>query len=717
MSPEHDQPNPEESRGYVPQVHLEPDQPDQPEQISLPDSDRIDTPEEAEHTELPESPEAVPQEPSPEAPEAPKQPEQPEAPAEPEEAEPPEEIDESEQPEEPAAPPPVPPITDESKPTDNEPPKPKKKKNKLFIALTSLFVVLALALVGGISYVYFVIKPYESYDKIMPNVYCAGINLGGMTKEEAKEAIEEALRSPSNSVQVILPDCSYTFRPNQEGVTLNADAVADRAYRYLRTDTTAYGMYRAYRSAKSTEYRLTAETELIYSQEDIQKQAEEISQETYIAPTDTTASYDEATHTVTMTLGTPGRIVEADTIIEAVDNAFATLDFSDITLDYDKVEIDTAAIRRLANQCAQEDSTNPVEPVVYANAENHTIDVTMGTPGYSLDPNALYHSAKELVDSGDYGTVTMELTQVLPTDVDITAAYHELACDPTEPYYANGDVQEGYDGYTLDWEMAVNEIMNTAWSDTVSIPMTAVPPQKTAAEIRAVLFRDQLSTFSTPHTANSGRTANLKLACSAINGTVINPGETFSFNGVVGERTAAKGYQKATVYVGSDSVEETGGGICQVASTIYDAALYADLEITQRAPHTFFVTYVNGGLDATVYWGSQDFCFRNNTEYPIRVDASVSGGYVNISIYGTKTNDNYVKLDYTRLATNPYSTVTEYDSSLPTGTTMEKTYPYTGYTYEAYQYVYSGDGTLLETNYLGKSTYKKRDRVIVVGTG
>ena len=191
--------------------------------------------------------------------------------------------------------------------------------------------------------------------------------------------------------------------------------------------------------------------------------------------------------------------------------------------------------------------------------------------------------------------------------------------------------------------------------------MTAVPPEKTADEIRAVLFRDQLSTFSSPHTANSGRTANLKLACSAINGTVINSGETFSFNGVVGERTAAKGYQKATVYVGSDSVEETGGGICQVASTVYDAALYADLEITERAPHTFFVTYVNGGLDATVYWGSQDFCFRNNTDYPIRVDAWVSGGYVNISIYGTKTNDNYVVLDYSKSPTTPYSTVTEYD--------------------------------------------------------
>ncbi len=689
MSQEHDQQNQEKPGGYVPQVHLESESVPEiaPEALPEPWQTDLKPPENREDIPVEALPEEPPEEPIP--------------------------------PEKPIAPPIIMPPSEEPEPEPepDEPPEPKKKKNKLLIALTCLFAVLALAIIGGVSYVYFVIKPYESYDKIMPNVYCAGINLGGMTKEEAKEAIEEALRSPSNSVKVILPDGSYTFQPEQEGVTLNADSVADRAYRYLRSDTSAYGMYRAYRSAKATEYRLSAETELVYSQEDIQKKAEEISEETYIAPTETTASYDETTHTVTLTLGTPGRMVEADTIAQAVDNAFATMDFSDITLDYDKVEIDTAAIRRLANQCAQEYGSEPVEPWVYADAEAHTIDVTMGTPGYTLDPNALYTAAKAKVESGEYGVVSQELTEVLPTDVDITNAYHELACDPTEPYYAYGDVQEGYDGYTLDWEMAIDEIVNTPWGEMVSIPMTAVHPERTADEIRAVLFRDQLSTFSSPHTANSGRTANLKLACSAINGTVINPGEIFSFNGVVGERTPAKGYQKATVYVGSDSVEQTGGGICQVASTVYDAALYADLEITERAPHTFFVTYVNGGLDATVYWGSQDFCFRNDTDYPIRVDAWVSSGYVTVSIYGTKTNDNYVVLDYSRLSTNPYGTVTEYDSSLPSGTTREKTYPYTGYTYEAYQYVYSGDGTLLETNYLGKSTYKKRDRVIVVGTG
>lgn len=187
---------------------------------------------------------------------------------------------------------------------------------------------------------------------------------------------------------------------------------------------------------------------------------------------------------------------------------------------------------------------------------------------------------------------------------------------------------------------------------------------------------------------------------------MINAGEVFSFNDVVGERTAAKGYRTATVYVGTESKEETGGGICQVASTIYDAALYAEMEITSRSEHTFFVTYVPGGLDATVYWGSLDFCFRNSTEYPIRINASVSGGYVHISIDGTKTNDHVVKLSSTQLSSTPYGTVYEYSSSLPSGSQRETVSPYTGYSYEAYQYIYDGSGNLLDTVYLGKSSYK-----------
>lgn len=589
--------------------------------------------------------------------------------------------------------------------------------HKLFVILTSIFLILACTFIGIILQVYLVIKPYDDYDYILPNVYCAGVDLSGMTRKEAQEAIEEALRNPSYTVTLKLPDCEYVFAPEQEGVTLNGAVIAQKAYEYLREDTSAYGMYKAYHEAKRNDYYLDAETDLIYSIEDIEAMAQTIYEETYIEATPSTAENDTENHTVTVNLGVPGRMIDPEDIVSAVDQAFADMIFEDITLDYEPVEIDLVALWELAKQAEKDYSFIPVDPTVTANYDAHTIDVIMGTPGYSLTANDLYLLAKENVTSGEYGSVTLQMTETRPVDVDIVPAYHELACDPVEPYYYYGEIIESSYGYTLDWEYAVNTILESTWGQSLSVDMTPIAPKKTAAEVRAVLFRDRMGSYSSPHTAIANRTHNLTLACQAINGTVINPGEVFSFNGVVGQRTAEKGYREATVYVGTESVGELGGGICQVASTIYNAALYADLEIVYRSPHIYYVTYVKGGLDATVYWGSLDFKFRNDTEYPIRINASVSGGYVHISIDGTKVNDNYVVLSSTRLSTTPYSVVTEYTSSLPAGVSKETVSPYTGYVYEAYQYVYAGDGTLLETNYLGKSRYEKRDQVISVGTG
>lgn len=590
------------------------------------------------------------------------------------------------------------------------------RERKLFIILSSVFLLLAIGCISLISYVYLVIKPFEDYGYILPNVYCAGVDLGGMTRKEAQEAIEEALRHPSYSVTLNLEDTSYEFCPAQEGITLNGAVIAEKAYNYMREDTSAYGMYKAYHAAKNSEYQLSAETDLEYSLSDIEAMAQTVQTETYIEATPSTASNDTENHTVSVTLGKPGRTIEPETIVAAVTEAFDNLIFDDITLPYEPVDIDYVALWDLVQESEKSYSYEPVDPVNTANPEEHTITVVMGTPGYSFKASDLYTLAKENAASGEYGTVTLDMTETLPVDVNVVEEYKTMACEPTEPYYYAGDIVEGSSGYDMDWDAAIAAVEAASWGETLVLPMTETPPEKTAAEVRAVLFRDELGSYSSPHTANSNRTTNLTLCCKAINGTVINPGEIFSFNGVVGERTAAKGYKEATVYVGTESVGQLGGGICQVASTIYDAALYADLEITDRTYHMFFVTYVKGGLDATVYWGSQDFCFRNDTEYPIRINASVSGGYVHISIDGTKTNNNYVVLSSTQLSSTPYSTVYENDSSMAAGTEKETVSPYTGYVYEAYQYVYAGDGTLLETNYLGKSVYAKRDRVVKVGT-
>ena len=147
-------------------------------------------------------------------------------------------------------------------------------------------------------------------------------------------------------------------------------------------------------------------------------------------------------------------------------------------------------------------------------------------------------------------------------------------------------------------------------------------------------FDATLSSCSTVSTADENRTINLLLACNAIDGTVLEPGETFSFNDVVGERTAEKGYREAAIY-GHEDDPVLGGGISQISSTLYAACFYADLEIVERQAHVFQPEWIPGGLDAAVYWGSVDFQFRNNTDHPIQISAYMSNSSVEIKLLTT----------------------------------------------------------------------------------
>jgi hypothetical protein len=298
-----------------------------------------------------------------------------------------------------------------------------------------------------------------------------------------------------------------------------------------------------------------------------------------------------------------------------------------------------------------------------------------------------------------------------------------MTTEPTDAKY-NPDTEEVEPevvGYTpsVDLDKANEQLAMAAAGETLVFTFDETQANITKEELEPMLFRDKLYSYGSVYdSSNSGRTTNLRLACEAIDGTVLQPGEIFSFNDVVGERTAEKGYKEATVYVSGDSVPALGGGICQVASTIYYCCMYADLDIVEREEHMFFVTYVPGGLDATVYWGSQDFQFKNSTDYPLRVDAYLSNGRVQIELWGTDVNDYTVEIDSNKIST------TNFESIVKEGTGTDQS-GYTGYVYEIVRRVYDANGNLIRTDTtadldnmggLGTSTYNKRDKVTYTGS-
>ena len=207
----------------------------------------------------------------------------------------------------------------------------------------------------------------------------------------------------------------------------------------------------------------------------------------------------------------------------------------------------------------------------------------------------------------------------------------------------------------------------------------------------------------------------MKLAGDQVNGTILNDGDIFDYNLVVGERTVERGFGEAATYVNGETVNTVGGGICQVSSTVYLASLLANLEIVERYAHRYYPGYITLGMDATVSWGGPEFRFKNNTGYPIRIDVSYANSQLTVSIYGTKTDDTYVKMTRDVLSTTSYETEYVETEDLPYGTQKQKQNGYVGYEVKSYRNIYSGDGKLLSSTLEAKSSYKSRNQIILVG--
>lgn len=386
-----------------------------------------------------------------------------------------------------------------------------------------------------------------------------------------------------------------------------------------------------------------------------------------------------------------------------------------LTLDF---TIHAGVVRETIRAAAQEIAAE--EGTASYTVEDGVLLFTPGELGVSLDTEKLYeaviaaYSQQTVEDFAfDYTEVSTALEQLTLLQEQINVAPQNARYDPVTT-----GIAEAVPGLALDMDAAARLLDAAEPGQTVRIPLVEVPAAIDRETLKANLFRESLGNCSSAYYANAARTNNLTLACQAINGTVIQPGEIFSFNEIVGERTAAKGYQTGTVYVGGVSAPEVGGGVCQVASSIYCAALYANLEIVERTEHMYLVSYVPYGMDATVYWGSVDFQFRNSTDYPIQVLANTNNGYVNISLMGTEVTGQSVQMDYLILASTPWEEVVVEDEEKPVGFyEVTSDTPYTGYRINTYRTVLDAAGNTISTTLEATSNYAVCNRIITIGAG
>ena len=511
------------------------------------------------------------------------------------------------------------------------------------VVLGVIVGVLVLAYVGLCAYA-------GSLDTFYPNYHINGIAVGGMTVEQASQALAAELPEqvmtlhcggnpvksgwPSDSLPpVTLGELGYTEE--------RCGAIAQRLFDQQKS----CGFFSQSSRFLSALFSSTGET---VSDEDMdasvfQEQVTRLARELALEPQDTTYSIGE--NSISITKAVNGRSVKEDALAEALIHAIRTYGTQGELIAY--------------------------------------ISFAHFNP-WNLTAQAIHDEVAAEMKNAGYDPETKSITpERLGAEFDVDAA--QKALDAAAP------------------------------GETVEIPATIEYPRVTAEQLKGVLFRDVLGEARTKVGGTAARISNVKLSASSINGYVMNTGDVFSYNGVVGKRTAANGYQPAPAYVKGETVDEIGGGICQTSSTLYLACLRGNLEITERHAHRYIPAYIAAGMDATVSWGGPDYKFTNDTDYPIKIVTSYEGGYLTVKVLGTNATGITAKMTNEKLSTTDFQVVYEDDPTLAPGTEKVKTTPYTGSKWKTYRNLYDANGKLISSTYEDTSDYKARNKVILKG--
>ena len=356
-----------------------------------------------------------------------------------------------------------------------------------------------------------------------------------------------------------------------------------------------------------------------------------------------------------------------------------------------------------------------IEPS-YSIEENKLI-ITRGKEGIVVKTEDLLTQVKELLKDihATENTIEIPVETRTPQNIDIDKIHNEVYKQAQDAYYTKDPftIYPEVEGIDFDVEKA-KEMIAAEVKDEYIIDLIITKPKITIDQIGTEAFPDQLSTFTTRYDASDkDRTTNLVLACQKLNGKVIMPGQTFSYNETLGPRTAAAGYKNAKIYESGQVVDGLGGGICQISSTLYNAALMSDMEIVERRNHQFVTSYVKAGRDATVVYGSTDFRFKNTRTYPVKIIASAKSGIATVSIFGIKEADR----DYTytfkteTVSTIPFTTKYVEDSSLASGKEVVKQKGANGLVTKTYMTKLL-NGKVVSTELLSKDTYSAMQKIV-----
>lgn len=345
--------------------------------------------------------------------------------------------------------------------------------------------------------------------------------------------------------------------------------------------------------------------------------------------------------------------------------------------------------------------------------------------------NAAFAAAR---DEGIWGSLTRRFVEREPIAVPLAVSYDAGTLEryltrivsptiarpgkPARMVLVAGKPQITPDrpGLTLDADAsasAVRDFLMAGSGDRVALITKTVPASVTVGDATGIV--SEIARFETHYSERGNRRKNLELACAKINGTIIKPGGVFSYNETVGPRVAEAGFKPAPVIVRGRMEPGIGGGICQVSSTLYNAAMLAGLAVVSRTHHAFPVHYVPPGRDATVAYGSIDLKLRNQSSTAIGVAADGSNGRVVVRLFGTPVPNRTIAIERTGIGSWAAPVKTVYDPSLPAGKTVTLDRGHAGHRVTVWR-VIKQDGRMVDRHILSRDVYRAFPRVVARGT-
>lgn len=570
-----------------------------------------------------------------------------------------------------------------------------RRSRAVLISVLAVVVVLLLAVFADLLI---------ANGKIHPGVTVGEVAVGGLTVPEASGEIASFVADRATaSVTVSAAEASWEVAASDIGFSVDATGLAESAFAVGRGSL-----------GEAIVDRVTAlingvDLPMAVSCDDERFNALIASMNQLVAspPIDAAILIDGVD--VSRTDAQDGTGISVETARDAVLPAFLSENRRvELTL-----ETLPAAIDRAATDDAYAATLAMLSGPLTLFYEDHEWDVPTTTLAGWIGFRTAETSATPVLEA--YIVAEKVAEDLTPMVEDIGQAAQDASFSVSNGHVTIVPAKNGLAADPADLAMRLTGVLASTADRRAELTMRSIEPELTTAEAEAMGIKERLGTFTTDFdSSNKPRVHNIHLLADTLDGTLVAPGEVFSFNDTTGERTAAKGYQAAGAIVSGEIVPQIGGGICQVGTTVFNAVFFSGLPVVERRNHSLYISHYPKGRDATINWGGPDFKFKNDTDHYVLVATSHTAGSITVSIYGT--NPGYTVTYDTGPWTNviPPTVKTVEDDTLPVGARVVESTGQSGRTIVVTRHVLL-NGTEVRTDTF-KSVYRATQEVVRVGT-